>query len=1580
MNLNNAHKGYDYQDLITSYFILKEILSGHLSTEFSIDKKNTLNDRFDDLVINTGENIQRKQIKYSNEDTSKKLKKEYFSSDSTHKISLHMLYETWKILETPETEFRLCLAWDEPTDEDIIKVLTEQPSHYSSFDTFPTKIFKINLDKLWEEKPENFNRWDSLKKYVKDNNVDRNDFRKFCNNLFIELALPKASLKFDKPTDLEKILIKQAEILGIGQYPNDDVYVNDFLIRLVKLVGHYRTNSSIITVSDILSELRIRTDYGKIEQKFQIDQSININSIKEYSQFLETVTKNKKTLFLGEPGAGKSWFLTNFIEYLESKNISVIQHYCFTDTDDEFFEHRVQTDIFYGNLISAIIEKFPELTEHKKNKYAANLEELNLLLLEIKTPLILIIDGLDHIERVLNISSTLSYNKTRILDAISKIVISQNIAVILGSQNVDEVAFLKDKTGYVLEEMPKWNIERTRELMGKYHCPDLQFDSHNLSYYLYNKSEGNPLYLTYILKSLCNVELINQQVIQTLPAYDFNLKSYYEYLVSKLNRNMTADILSCLEFSVSRSELKQITPYSRYLEDDIKILSPVVSENVSRGGLKLYHDSFRRFNIEKLTVTDKQELYKLITDWLSKKGFYQDAKAYRYLVRYLVISEQYKKAKELANINFLTNSLYNGYSETLIKNNFRYFLQVSEKLQDWPFFIYLSELNRTIFTTVSEDHHSLILQNFELYFEAICSIYGANKAHDLLFFNGDKNYSESTTAQAFYILLKYNYSPKWSALKSLFVDKIQLDDKTQLDDFKYYICYLIEKNGDLASIARKVIDKNLPDLFEVFIAEIFNQKGFQGILDIYNSLDDKKQKIAFSINNTLDGTNCIQRIDINITVPPKLVPLSLFFIEQYREPKIIRDTLQYIKLYSIFDMEALNQFEKNIPSRNFIYNWVKFYIRFLNIEKNYKGDELENRIVRNIEFLVSDSEFLKGDPRPYDFTHYNSGLISNSIIQHLKYVVSEKSWKSIISSLSKINDYVSVIPKIERQFLNSYNIQFIIDAYERFDNEEKLTYQDHAEYSFKKAIYYGKIGKTEKAKEELKRALLFITGYTFRKDTSLEEVIKPLSALNAADSIIANKYVKKLKYLTDAVMKHTEEGKGIRWLTINWFEKLIEIDYVLAVKYLINQFTIQPYFWKLDYMFVDYLRDSHIKVDPIILTFLYRLSPTNTRSEYLNNFLDVLEKLKSIDHYLTKSTLILLSIRDWNNSDENLDKNIKLKFHNLLDFFSLNIPDCLYKNSKEQSTTISNHSKKLEEIIYELCIKSSLHEKSDTELVEYFDKQYPLLEKDYNYLYFFLQEKNNSAQITTLLLTIIRRNFKSTEDSENLRLIIDKLSICNEDKILLLINNFVYSKGGWFENFVDKESLKIAVKLDKKRSMEILAETLRLYFSSFNYSPESTANLIIAFEYIDINNEIIVAMYEEGYKYMESRLPDENQFDWLDIEASEMLDMNANELAITLIFSKSNHQDVSVQQDIIAAISYLMHYDRDLLIKPLKWLFNHSKRFNQLFIAALLELLLIEKEEHHSFLIAIKNELNNCYLIENLYIHNSLDEILDGLR
>jgi len=98
MNLNNAHEGYDYQDLLTSYFILKEILLGNSNSIFSIDKKNTptnIPDSFDDLVIINNTNIQRKQIKYSNDDIAKKLEKTDLANNSGYKLALFELYRTW---------------------------------------------------------------------------------------------------------------------------------------------------------------------------------------------------------------------------------------------------------------------------------------------------------------------------------------------------------------------------------------------------------------------------------------------------------------------------------------------------------------------------------------------------------------------------------------------------------------------------------------------------------------------------------------------------------------------------------------------------------------------------------------------------------------------------------------------------------------------------------------------------------------------------------------------------------------------------------------------------------------------------------------------------------------------------------------------------------------------------------------------------------------------------------------------------------------------------------------------------------------------------------------------------------------------------------------------------------------------------------------------------------------------------------------------------------------------------------------------------------------------------------------------
>ncbi|PQQ28759.1 hypothetical protein C6H64_13895 [Photorhabdus luminescens] len=1568
LSLNNAHEGYDYQDLISSYFILEEILNGNRESIFSIDKKHTKGDtpdRFDDLVITNGDKIQRKQIKYSNEQTSVRLTKDYLSADSHYKIALHKLYESWKALNTTHTEFRLCLAWDEPVEENILKVLNLQPSNLSSFDSFSTKVFKIDINKLWEIEPENFNRWDSLKQYVKENNIDRDEFQTFCECLLIEVSLPKASLQFNSPNELEEILISQATRLGIGQYPNDDINTIDFLVRLVKQVGSYRTSSAVVTTSDVLKDLRIKTDFGKLQQKFEIDQSKNVKSDCRYSSFYNFAVTSKKVILSGEPGAGKSWFLTNLIDYLERTKITVLRHYCFTSTEDEFIEKRVSSNTFFGNIISGIEKAFPMLTKVKNQIFAANLDELNLLLQNIEEPLVIIVDGLDHINRVLSSSISLSKEKTQILENISQINTPDNVTIVLGSQPVDELNFLKKDFSYREHQLPAWNIQDTKELVKKHGITQVDCNDEDIITLIHEKSEGNPLYLTYILLTLENSEVISNDLIHSLPPYDFNLKKYYEYLTNKIENNTTAEILSCLDFSVTRKELQDIIPVKHHFNSSMKVLSPVISENTARGGVRLYHDSFRRFNMEKLADA-LDTMYEFIINWLNRDCFFESDKSYRYLFSYLMRTKKYEDISSYASNNFLPNSLYYAHSETLIRRNYESFLSVAKKTQDWSLFVYASELNRAINTTSSEEHHSQFLDNFELYFEAICLIYGVEKANALLYFNGEKNHSDSVTAQAFRILEKQGYSPKWEDVNGLFSGKVRQDD------FKYYISFFNQKNDDFLAFLNKVIQHEDKTYLRIFLDEVFRLKGSDYLVDLYSKLTDiEKESTGLIINNLFERESCSARIPIKVETNVTLELLSLPLIsENVDNDELARFCIQ-LELYSDNDLNSLISFEKTITSDFIVHSWIKFFIRNLIIDKTCNGSSLEEGIIQSFALLADDMiNFPRA--RYSSFLFDNRGLIDRSFEQALVHINSQLAWKKIFDIRRQI--VFPIIPTIENRFLNENNINFVIKAYDSFD-EEDCDYYEHEQNSFKKAIYCAKVGDIEKAKLELKNAIHLTTSYTSRKDRNLAEVIEPLPSVNNINPSFAKEYTKKLKYLTDAVMKHTEDGKGTRWLTIEWFEVFIKIDFEQATKYLINQILTNGYFWKLDFMFVDLLQHSD-NVEPSILNFLYKLSPTNIKDTYLNGFLEVIERLEKNDDKLAKASMVNLSARDWNDSYDTLSQKTVRKYNNIAHKLGLNLH---LEESKEKSAGVprSFDNEKLSiKLTTKLCKEDSLRSKSTPDLVDYLVSQEVLGSDNLNYLHFFFKEENNTELANEILLPLIRKRFpRGQEYFTNLRRLIQGITISDRDKVLLLVNNFVYSKDGWFSSFIDRDSLLQAVMIDRDITQNCLASALYTFSKNKDYSSKTTANLIIAFEYVGFDEQTILSMYETGFDFIKSRLPDESEFEWESLNYIEISEMNDNERAITLLLSKANNLDSSVQREIICALNYLVKNYTNLLIKPLNWFFNNFHLFHHSTIASILELISIEIEQLKPLLLEIKPSIGKLIGVQNLYIHNEVESI-----
>lgn len=1596
MSLTKAHKGYTYQDLLISYFILKEILNGHKKSIFHIDKKHTTStylsqekntngeykqkntpDRFDDLVIVRDSIIERKQIKYSDEDTDRNLIKNDFANDSKG-LALYEVYRTWLELKDNTTEFRLCLAWDQPTDSDIKSIM--QPTTFpKSFNSFSTKTYKINIDNLWSPNLLPVNSWQNLKKFVVDYTINRDDFKNFCDDLIIELEFPKASLDFNSPSQLEHILIEQAQKLGIGQYPNANQTYHDFLSVLAYTVSKLKNQH--ISGEEILAKLKVITDYGKIEQKFDIDQSKNIKFINKYIHFESLIIQNKKTLLIGEPGSGKSWFLTNFIEYLKDKDKKVIRHYCFTSTKDELIEKRISSDVFFGNLIADIVKEFSELEKKKETLLGSDLVELNLLLSFVDEELVIVIDGLDHINRILKNSSQLSPSKTKIIEYISQISVPNNISIVLGSQPVNETQSLIDNFAYIELELPKWNLEDTIELMSKHSLKNDVLEDKPLSEYIFDKSEGNPLYLTYIIKTLIN-QHITIELVNELPPYDFNLKHYYEYLTAQTNDNLTSEILSCLDFPVSKQELEEIIPRSSHLDNNLKILSPVISENISKGGIKLYHDSFRRYNIEKLEANaNLNEIYSDIAKWLKKRGFYKNSKSYRYLLSYYVKLEKYKKVKKYATNDFLTQSLYNGYPEYTIKKNYDNFLNAAQQTQDWALFVYISEINRNMNATISE-HYNEFEEKFEQYFEAIGLIYGFERANDILFFDGKQNFSDVLIAKAFYISQKNGYIPNWKKIEHYFKDEISLDK------YKYFIAYLIAINNLSDNIRknRTVLFENL-NYLKILVEEVHYLEGFEKILFLYERCSIVHRNIiANKINNILDNTNCTQRILVKNQIEHLCLPkLNLDFIDDYIREGVLDIFFSVVKKYAIYNLKSLEKFEESIPSENFFYNWIKFTIRNYIIENNIINNkfssynELEKVFTQNFRFLASDVEPYKGTPRVIDFTYRNERIIDRSIEQALKYIQSIESWSEVI-------DYLNLIPYntisiVEEKFISNRNIQFIINSYKDFNKSEDEYYSSYLEYKLKLSIYYAKIEKKKKARINLLQAMRLVTSYTSRKDITLDEIIEPLDSIERINRTCALEYTKKLLPLNLTVQNHSEDGKGIHWLYIGWFKKFLQIDRKLASSFLISRFLKEDFFWKYEYMFSAFLKSSS-HINPIILNYSYKLMPTFIRdddvaSNYVSSFADNIYQTINMDEKIARESLVNILERGLNSHSEQLSYKSLKKLQVLKNILNVSIP--IQKSDKEKASYSTFGEKRLDEKINEsLHIEESLKSKNIEELNKYFDKKDRRIDdRDIMFLIHFINELNDDKITKNILDQIIQKRLLFDDNIyEMLRLLVNAINCNMELKIYFLVNIFVFSQDGWFQNFVSKESLEDAIRINKESALKFLAEALKVKFHKIYYYSQSTANLITAFEYAEVEKKHILSMYKRGFEFIEYRIPHSTSFDWQQIEDQYIESMNDDEIALTMMLSKMRSFDVSVQREIILAVNYMMNYDCSLLLKPFKCLFEHIEYFPHLSIAGLFELFLLYVDSKRDFFQQIKDDLLKVEGLENLTIQKNLNLLL----
>ena len=554
------HEGYEYQDYFTVSIIL-QLMVQQIDAELIIDRKDFSGDKFDDLKLKMPNGNTEFQIKYSDEEKSYKLTKDDLANGNGHDTALCDLFASWKMRKESEndTQIKLCLAWNRPTDDDPITEFLKPVQEQSL--PFSVVAYSFDGDVFWPAEKLPPKGWRKFNTAIKSGLIDREAFLAFCNELTIILEMPKASLDLKNPGALENVIIRQTEKLGVGIYPNDSLNVEDIIYKLASEVKHSRAIGNRLYTNILVGRLGLIKDYGKFDQRFPVDSAHQIILGNEIEKLHRVILDSKRVIISGNPGSGKSWLVDEYIDKLTREDSKVIHYNCFHSLQDTNSLDRIRVTSLYGNLISQIVEQCPELVVHKNTIYGANKAELENLLSFIEEEFYLVVDGLDHIAREYELNKDLiSHSEIEIISELLEIDFPDNCYVIISSQPIDEIEKFKSKN-YSVFEIEPWGIEQVKSLMKTFQISDdiiEDDDISSISAYLLKKSQGNALYLSYILRQLRNLD-VNRELIDEIPDYDISLSKYYSYLYTKVHNNHTVNALCGADFYLGLNDLMEIT-------------------------------------------------------------------------------------------------------------------------------------------------------------------------------------------------------------------------------------------------------------------------------------------------------------------------------------------------------------------------------------------------------------------------------------------------------------------------------------------------------------------------------------------------------------------------------------------------------------------------------------------------------------------------------------------------------------------------------------------------------------------------------------------------------------------------------------------------------------------------------------------------------------------------------------------------------------------------------------------------------------------------------------------------------------
>ena len=727
-SLAPAHRGYDYQDLLVAARLVDVMLDTIVET--LVDKKLVHDDVFDDLTT-VEKNGRRERIQFKHSDKAdKRLTLATFTNETRgvrldRVVSAALAYRDAYCKRGESPSFRIVLTDTPPTDQRLLSVLVQADNDPGPFLSGMDSVRMRFCPCALFEGPNSLVDSNNQFAFLRDgeDSIELQDLEWVCRHLIIELAVPPASFDLTRPGMAEQLLLGRVQKeVGAGVYPNANRTELDVADALIRCARGARQNSLKITKSELLLQAQLQYDFGAVSRANPVNKTIEVIRLSSVealnAQVNNAIAKGKNILLEGPPGQGKSWICQQLLNHLRGTGWLVAEHYCYLRDADGERQPRVQAERVFGSLLRRVADCEPSSVAEQRPRFAASEQ---LLETAVQTAIervpsrhvALVVDGIDHVTRVTG-HETGQDSSFALAEALASLELPNGSILIVLSQPGQHLEPLVE-AGAQRIPVPELNNHELRKLADKLgvfaatdigdhaHLPEGRAAIDEFVKALSTRSAGNALYATYLCKEVLqrSAEVTEpSETVYLLPAFDGTLRNYYEHIATSLGEGhaWVADVMAFLDFPVSPDELKEIRPDAGHRVDRaIQILRPVLTQRVTEGGLRIYHESFARFlrlDFQGHDEAKKETLNKII-EWLEQKGIFQDTRAFYYLLPLLSEVSYDTKVVGIVSQDFVVKSIASGFQASAIIKNLAIAVRSAMYVGDWPAIVRFVEMCRS---------------------------------------------------------------------------------------------------------------------------------------------------------------------------------------------------------------------------------------------------------------------------------------------------------------------------------------------------------------------------------------------------------------------------------------------------------------------------------------------------------------------------------------------------------------------------------------------------------------------------------------------------------------------------------------------------------------------------------------------------------------------------------------------------------------------------------------------------------------------------------------------------------------------